>query len=115
MRRLIARLLRVQWLALLAVALAGALAGAATGPAAEQSARPLPKAWRSNCAYCHDGHHFAPVLLGRALPSPMIRQWVRSGANGMPPFPDTAISAEELDLLAKWITNSPKPLERNKP
>lgn len=75
----------------------------------EEAGQTPEKIWSSSCGYCHGGPMNAPVLHGRQLPEDVVIFFVRRGANGMPPFHESAISDAELQALARWIRESPAP------
>jgi mono/diheme cytochrome c family protein len=66
--------------------------------------------WRSTCGYCHGLG--APELRGAGLPPPLIMQFARRGAPGMPPFHESEITDIDLRRLAEWIAAQPKPQRR---
>jgi len=82
----------IGWLAL--------VAAAAQGPAAGRAPEAI---WRSSCSYCHG----APSKVGPPIPAGIdgqaVRQFVRNGANAMPPFHRSEIDDAELEALADWL------------
>lgn len=63
------------------------------------------EAYRKVCAYCHESG-VAPVLLGRALPPPLIKVFVRNGNLAMPSFRDAEIDDATLAQLAEYISRN---------
>jgi len=92
------------------IAFAALAAGVPASAVAEPASPPAPRApavvYAQTCGYCH-GANVGPVILGRALPAPMITATVRAGRGAMPAFRPTEISDGELSALAAWIAASP--------
>lgn len=101
------RIVALAFMAGLSVAAASAVALAQ--PDASLTPRNGADLWRASCGYCHGGPMNAPELRGRRLPTAVIRQFVRHGAPGMPPFHPSALSEQELEVLAQWIAAEPAP------
>ena len=57
----------------------------------------------------------APRLHGRQLPEAVVIALVRNGANGMPPFHDSAIGEEDLRALARWTRKAHNPAQVARP
>lgn len=56
-----------------------------------------------------------PISTGRGLPGAYVKNVVRKGANGKPPFTASALSDEDLDALSNWTTNPRQTKKRNMP
>ncbi len=77
-----------------------------------QPQRPPEQVYAKVCGYCH-GRNIGPILLGRKLPTDMVKAVARQGRNGMPAFRPTEVTHEELDALAIWISKSPARVEEH--
>lgn len=64
------------------------------------------------CGYCH-GRNIGPILLGRNLPTDMVKAVARQGRNAMPAFRPTEVTNAELDALATWISKTPAKAEEH--
>lgn len=93
------------WAAACAALAAGAPAGARAQGDASAAPRAPAAVYAQTCGYCH-GANVGPVILGRALPAPMIMATARSGRGAMPAFRPTEISDAELAALAAWVAAS---------
>ena len=58
------------------------------------------------CQYCHT-HDVGPILTGRDLSPAYSIAIARNGLNGMPAFRPTELSAEDLEKVATYLSESP--------
>jgi mono/diheme cytochrome c family protein len=58
------------------------------------------------CQYCHT-QGVGPVLTGRNLPPVYFSTIARNGLNAMPAFRVTELSAEDLQKVSEFLSQSP--------
>ena len=68
------------------------------------AARTPEQVYDGVCKACHDSG-VAPVILGKHLEVKYIKDTVRNGGLQMPPVSAGAVSDEELDALAQWVSS----------
>ena len=62
-------------------------------------------AFMRHCNQCHTGGEtsFAPALNNKPAPGFLIKLQVRQGLGAMPAFPESEISASELDAIVEYL------------
>ena len=86
--------------------LVSACGGGAAQPAAQAANAAAGKAiFEQNCNACHPGggQGAGPALKGRSLTIDRIQGQVRKGGGGMPAFPASKISDQQLSDLAAYV------------
>jgi 4-cresol dehydrogenase (hydroxylating) cytochrome subunit len=72
------------------------------------AARSPQQVWDAVCAACHTAGP-GPAILGMHVPADRVQAVVRNGGMEMPPISVDQVSDDELEPLAKWVSEHDTP------